>query len=192
MDKRVRIACEGAAAVPLDQLTETQGSLKDLSKENYAKLRKEILELGFSEPVGVWREKGEHGFTLRVLSGHQRCRVLREMRDREGFEVPPVPVNWIEADGLQQAKRKVLALTSQYGEITRQGLYEFVHDASILMPELAESFRFPEINFERFAEEFYPQPSSDMHPANEASEDKTANNKCPACGHDLSGVVQQH
>lgn len=143
--QKIEIKCTGADLVYIESLSPFQGNLKDLSKTNYEKLKKEILDLGFSEPVSVW--KNNNNFFL--LNGHQRVRTLAEMK-KEGFEIPKIPVNWVEAKDIKEAKKKVLALTSQYGEMTGQGLYEFMNEASINFKEIENSFRFPEINFEQF------------------------------------------
>ncbi|MBK8202452.1 MAG: hypothetical protein IPK68_09130 [Bdellovibrionales bacterium] len=57
--QRIQIKCRGAESVPYDKLNPLQGNLKDLSDENYSKLKKEILELGFSEPISVWENDGK-------------------------------------------------------------------------------------------------------------------------------------
>ena len=145
----ITIACEGAQAVPLEKLEPLQGDLKDLSEENYKKLRREILERGFSEPISVWKHKGK----LKILNGHQRVRALSVMRG-EGYEIPPLPVSIIHAKDEREAKMKVLALTSQYGNMTGQGLYEFLTKGGIAPQEL-ETFHFPEIDFKDFTDEFY-------------------------------------
>lgn len=150
MSDQVKIACKGAAYLDVDQLNIIQGNLKELSKENYDKLKKEILELGMSEPIGVWRDKNKNN----VLSGTQRTLTLRAMR-KEGFKIPKVPVSFIEAENKREAQKKILALTSQYGEITRQGLREFMEDAKITFDDIKDSFRFPEISFDKFEEEFF-------------------------------------
>lgn len=146
----IQIKCKGADALYIDQIEPFQGNLKDLSEENYKKLKKEILELGFSEPVSVWA----HNNKFLLLNGHQRHRALLQMK-KEGFEIPKIPVSFVEAKDIKEAKKKVLALTSQYGEITKQGLYEFMNEAEISMPELSDSFRFPEINLDVFKLEFF-------------------------------------
>jgi hypothetical protein len=155
IEKTVRIACTGASSASIDDLVIIQKDLKDLSTENYEKLKKEILELGFSEPVSVWKQKNEHGFQLSLLNGTQRIRTLRQMRDKEGYTVPHIPVNWVEADDLKQAMKKILSLTSQFGELTQQGLYEFMNDAGLDFAEIESSFRFPEIDMMKFEEEFF-------------------------------------
>lgn len=154
MDKTIRIACTGAGQEYLQDLVPLQGNLKDLSKENYEKLKKEILELGFSEPISVWVNEGKK----KILNGHQRIRTLNQMV-ADGFECPQIPVCYIEAESLREAKQKILALTSQYGEITKDGLYEFMHDAGFTMPEIEDSFRFPEIDFKSFKDNFFNEPT---------------------------------
>jgi len=125
-----------------------------LSETNYNKLKKEILELGFSEPLSVWRQ-GENNF---LLNGHQRVRTIRRMVE-DGYECPELPVNWVEAADENEAKRKVLALTSQYGTLESQGLYEFISDSDISVDDIEESFHFPEIKLEDFRAEYYEDPT---------------------------------
>lgn len=152
--KTVQIKCKGADNQSIEMLKPFQGALKNLSKKNYEKLKKEILTLGFSEPVSVWLNDGN----IFLLNGHQRHRALTQMKD-EGYYIPKIPVNYVEARDISEAKRKVLALTSQYGEITDQGLYEFMSEAEIGMPELEENFVFPEIDFDKFKAEFFEDES---------------------------------
>ena len=56
-ETKIRIACEGAATLPLDAFEFFQGDLKKLTPKNAERLRKEILQDGFSEPVAVWQER---------------------------------------------------------------------------------------------------------------------------------------
>jgi len=172
--KVVKIAIDGEShTLPLDDLTPFQGKLKELSQENYAKLKKEILELGISAPVLVWYDKDTDKDY--ILDGHQRCRVLKTMR-KEGYKIPRIPIIYIQAKDKRQAKRKVLALTSQYGEITKDGLYEFITENDISVDEIEESFRFPEIDLEKFGDEFFNEPS----PPEETSDDDQL--RCKTCG----------
>ena len=134
--KTVRVACAGAETRALDALIPLQGELKKLSAPNAAKLRRQIEELGFSEPIAVWGD--------RVLNGHQRLAVLQQMRD-DGWTVPPVPVCLVEAKDEAEARRKILSLTSQFGEITTDGLEAFLAEMKLGTEEALAMFRFPEI-----------------------------------------------
>jgi DNA modification methylase len=148
--KCIEIKCRGAELVPHEALIPFQGNLKDLSEENYNKLKREILDLGFSEPFSVWKNDGK----IHLINGHQRHRVIGKMLE-EGYECPDLPISVVEAESFTQAKRKVLALTSQYGEITGQGLYEFTLDAGLTPEEIKARFRFPELNFDSWNVEFF-------------------------------------
>jgi len=154
--KTIRIACDTKDALPLDELQPFQGELKSLSKEDYAKLRKEILETGFAFPVYVWRSPENVPF---IVGGHQRMRTLKELRDGEQFIIPPVPIVYVHADSFHQAKRRVLQDVAQYGKIENQGLYEFMSEAALSIPELESSFRLPDIDITSFGDEFFRDPT---------------------------------
>ncbi len=150
--KAIKVTCVGAGTVPVDRLMPFQDELKDLSQEAYLRLRESIIRLGFTEPVSIWVDgETEGGFP--ILNGHQRVRAAQEMT-KEGFDCPPLPVSFIEAASYEEAKDKVLAMTSSYGTITKQGLYEFASDMGIPMSELAKRYQFPEVNLDDFAVEF--------------------------------------
>ena len=155
--KSIEITCQGAATIDHKELEPFQGELKSLSKENYSKLKKMITELGFSEPISVWQTNDG----LKILNGHQRLRTITEMVEKEGYHCPPIPVNWVEAENYDQAKRKVLALTSQYGKMETQGLYEFLSDSDIQPHQLGTDYHFPEINTDEFVDEYYKEITED-------------------------------
>lgn len=134
------IKCKGAELANLDDLLDFQGDLKTLSEENYHKLKNDLLCLGVSEPVSVWVYNGKKY----LLNGHQRVKTLKRMRD-EGYEIPPIPISLVEADDIKQAKRKVLALTSQFGEMSQAGLLDFCEKNDFVIDDMLKEFRFPEI-----------------------------------------------
>lgn len=112
---------------PLADLTPFQGALKDLSTENYAKLRSSIIDEGFMAPVFVWRDK--------ILDGHQRTTVIQ----REGWDVDGgVPVVEIEADSEQEAARKLLKLTSAYAKPQAEGVFDFMQTHDLALPDMTD------------------------------------------------------
>jgi len=153
--KTIEIKCEGKSAVNFKILKPFQDNLKDLSQVNYEKLKGRILALGFSEPISVWVHKDNHY----ILNGHQRLRAIQKMVDEEGYECPDLPINFVSAKNIKQAKEKVLALASQYGEVTDQGLYEFLQTNEIDYTKLNEELSFPEIDTKGFIEGYYSAPS---------------------------------
>jgi hypothetical protein len=199
----IRVACDVKDHLPLDQITPFQGELKTLLKEDYERLRKEILDTGFAFPMFVW--KSESKFYL--IGGHQRVRALKTMRD-EGFIIPLVPVVYILADSYKQAKRRILQDASQYGTVERQGLYELMSDIQMDPGDFASSFKLPELNIPSFNAEYFldeetgkletnhehdegipdsaetSRPTKQKDGAIELSEDdfRTFGHKCPRCG----------
>lgn len=144
--------------VHINDLVEFQGELKTLSKINYEKLKRQILDLGFSSPFHVWRD----GKELKLLDGHQRLRTLKNMVQVDGYKCGKLPAVVIDASSYEQAKRKLLALTSQYGEVTSEGLYGFVSDVDIDFDTLSNDFRFPEIGIGTYLTAPLGEPQEDM------------------------------
>jgi hypothetical protein len=54
---------------------------------------------------------------LFVLDGHQRDRVLRRLK-AQGYSVPALPIAFIEAKDEAEARKKILLLSSQCGEMS--------------------------------------------------------------------------
>jgi len=145
MEKRIRISCSASRLVPLNDLTPFQGELKSLSKIDFEKLKTSILRYGISFPFFVYESEG----TNFVLDGHQRDRVLHSLRD-EGYEIPDLPVDFIEAKDEREAKDKILLLSSQYGKINEENLYLFLNENDLDFPNLKEVLDLPKIDLERF------------------------------------------
>lgn len=145
--KEVVIGCKGAANAALDEFVWFQGDLKTLSDENYEKLKNQILELKFSEPVSVWLDGNE----MKLLNGHQRILTLKKMRD-EGYRIPHIPYNPVDAENVEEAKRKVLSFTSTFGHLTEVGVAAFIHDTSIDIAELKDDFNLAGLNVDNLPE----------------------------------------
>ena len=167
------IRCSGADVLDLEQIDPLQGDLKTLSDSNYKKLRKQILDLGFSSPFHVWKNDGHYW----CIDGHQRHYVLSNMKKAEGYYVPKLPVVFVEAANEYQAKKKVLAMTSQFGTMTGDSLFDFANINNISLPEL-EDFRFPEIDMASLVPDEFKEPDEKKDPSEKEAELKT----CPSCG----------
>ena len=148
----VAIRCTGTDLIPMEELKPFQGKLKKLSELAYQELKKSILDLGFSFPVAAWKENGK----AFILDAHQRIVTLKRMQ-KEGYVVPPVPVIWVEATDRREAARKLLAATSQFGEILPDTLYAYMKEMDISMADLDGMVRFPEIDLPSFELTFFPK-----------------------------------
>ena len=143
--QEIKIKCKGADSLPIDTIKDFQGKLKHITRDNLERLKVSILKNGFVAPIFVWRNEGQS----MALDGHQRIKALLSMRD-EGYEIPLLPVAYIEADNEDDARQKLLAITSQYGEFDIDELNSWV---SNLDAEIAETLRFANDKIELDVEE---------------------------------------
>ena len=118
---RIAPALKDYPTVLVTDLVEYQGTLKDLTEREYRKLRKSILEHGFFLQIYIWHCIADG--KIYILDGHQRKRVFVG----EGWIIA-LPVQYIEADSYEDAKQKLLVITSQYGRVTQEGWDEFTFD----------------------------------------------------------------
>lgn len=128
------IKSEGAGLLPLDILAGFQGNLKKLTTKNRDRLAKSILNLGFIAPIFIWKDRKEY----KILDGHQRVATLNYLQDK-GWDIPDIPVAYIEADTEEDARRKLLHITSQYGDFLKDELKEWVAEFEA---DLASTMRF--------------------------------------------------
>ncbi len=178
---RVLVDCDDRLPlVDFEKLAPLQGALKSLSQENFDKLRKSILTRGFFVPVFIWHD----GKKTHVIDGHQRLRVLSVLK-RDGYHIPKIPYVAVNARNIDEAKAKILAVSSTFGKIERDGLYEFLEGMS--MPVVITDFALPEIEFDsrKFLEEFYVDvdPEKSAVGAQEISSKRfeTFTTACPRC-----------
>lgn len=130
----IQIKCEGAGSLPLDVIADFQGDLKKLSNDNMIRLVKSLFLNGFCAPFFVWQNGGEYY----ALDGHQRVKALCAIREA-GLPIPSVfPVAFIDAVDKQDARKKLLAITSQYGDVQRDALKEWLEE---IEEDARETFR---------------------------------------------------
>jgi len=130
----IKIACKGATELPLDVIANFQGGLKKRTQNNKIKLATQIFKKGFSAPFFIWDYQG----TYYALDGHARTEVLCEIREA-GIPIPGMfPVAYIEAENEQDAREKLLGITSQYGEFVEEELYEWLREID---KDIKESLR---------------------------------------------------
>lgn len=150
--KEIEINCKGSRKVDLNELRPFQGNLKELTKANYYKLRGLIQTMGFSFPIFVWEAPDEQKY---ILDGHQRVRTLTRMVTEEGYICPEIPIADVKADSFQEAKKKLMAAVSGFGNVTKDGLYEFLSENEWELGFLDESFSIPDVDIGDFKSEYF-------------------------------------
>ncbi len=109
--KIIKITYKSADSKSIEDLIPFQEDIKKVSNENLMKLKKSILKYGFSAPIFIWKNKEEHN----IIDGHGRLKALLDLKN-DGYNIPLIPVDYIEARTKKEAKEKLLRITSQYGE----------------------------------------------------------------------------
>ncbi len=141
------IKAKGSGLVNFESLTPMQGNLKELSEDNYRKLHDLIISKGFDSPIQVWIDSPNNSW--KILDGHQRVRVLHKLKE-EGWTIPDIPIDFIEADSYKDAKERLLTKVSVYGDIVEEGLYEFTNEeGAIIEPDFGELLDIPGIDFDK-------------------------------------------
>ena len=101
----------------------------------------------------MWQDDG----TNFILDGTQSDRVLRRLAD-EGYDIPPLPCALITAKDKREACEKILLISSQYGKMTNESLYEFISKNELDFLELEEMLDLPQINLEEFKVGWLQEP----------------------------------
>lgn len=142
--KKIEINCTGAATIKLKDLVPLQGNLKRLAPEKHRKLKRELLSRhGFSFPFLVWKNKGK----FFILDGHQRDVVLRNL-EKQGYEIPPLPVSFVDAADEKEAREKILAVSSQFGDMSKNSVAEFLKLSGIDIADIMDRVEFPQVSIE--------------------------------------------
>src|SRR5262249_30735904 len=145
--KTIAIRCTAAVNLQLKELTPLQGELKELSGANFEKLKQSILKHGITFPFFIWQSEGENY----ILDVTKRDRMLKRMAE-EGYGVAALPCALIEAKNRKDAAEKILLISSQYGRVTDEGLYEFLSTNEIDFGELEPLLELPALDLDEFKE----------------------------------------
>lgn len=138
ISKPIDVICETADTLRLSDMTELQGELKTRTESDFDVIFASIQRRGIAFPFFVWNDNGVNY----VLDGHGRYGALVRA-SQVGYVIPPLPVVYIKADDINQAKHLLLRLNSRYGTMTLDGLLSFAdgHEidfSEINIPELPE------------------------------------------------------
>lgn len=128
----MEVKCKTQHTLPLDDLTEFQGNLKERDNVDIGKIIKSIKKHGFSFPFFVWN----HDAINHVLDGHGRLLALQQMV-AHGENIPELPIVYVDCRDEADAKELLLKLNSQYGKMTAESIKDFLGDLQIDFTELA-------------------------------------------------------
>lgn len=138
--KKIEITCSGSKSLPIDDLKDFQGNLKTLPKAELEKLKRSIVNHGFSFPVFVWKKN--------ILDGHQRIFATKKLL-KEGYAIDDIPVVEIQAKDKKHAAQKLLLLNSRFADFTEDGISAFIKDFEFELPDI-EDISLPDFEIEDF------------------------------------------
>lgn len=167
----LKISCKAARDLDYRELQDFQGDLKDLTTNNYIKLRAQLETAGYAFAAAVWCDQDGRYW---LLDGHQRLRVIRSMAE-DGWAIPPLPVSIVEASSKEEAEARLMAGVSVFGTITNQGLYEFLETRKLDIDEILKANDLPDFDAIRFKADYYDDIAP-KEPKPEVIE------RCPTCG----------
>jgi len=99
-----------------------QGGLKELKKSNYARLRSSLINQGLLSPFVLWKNPQDE--KLYLIDGNQRRYVFR----MENVEPIKIPYLLVPGANAEEAKKNLLAISSQFGTVTNEGYLKFTFD----------------------------------------------------------------
>ena len=153
MKKEIRIAYGELVHLELDDIHILQGELVELSDEEYVKLARNIIETDFAFAPHVWLDPADDKYKL--VDGTQRKKVMTKLRDEDGYKIPKIPCVPVLAPTYKAACERVLQGRSQFGKMTDQGLYEFIHSNGLEIDRIVKNYTFPEFSLPNFSDYFF-------------------------------------
>jgi hypothetical protein len=120
MGKVLRVTCKTADSLPCVEIEPLRGRLKKRTDEDIEKICRSIIKHGWAFPEFIWQNEG-HNY---CLDGHGRQAAIPRLIELD-YEIPPIPVVFIQAQNREEAKEMLLKCISQYGIVTQEGFDEF-------------------------------------------------------------------
>jgi len=139
----IEIKCTYTELVHFNDLHALQGGLKIREDRDIDQIKNSIIEHGFLFPLFIWQspENRKH-----IIAGHGRLQAVAELR-QEGFTFDYLPIDYIHADSLENAKHILLHEISTYGKLTVDTILEFSSEMVVDFSEM--SFPSGELQFRK-------------------------------------------
>lgn len=151
--KEIKIRCKGSILLSLSELKILQDTddfqLKELSENNFNKLKNSIDKKGFWFPFFVWFCKDEKQWYY--TDGTQRHKVLNWMQNSGEYKLPEkFPCVEIDAKDKNEAAQSILIQSSSFGKITDESLYGYIYEFNIELPVMKDIMDLPNFNIDDF------------------------------------------
>jgi len=119
---------------------------KELTKENYEKLRQSIINNNFVMTFSVW----DSGDGIYIIDGVHRYKVL-DLLEKDGYNIPEkLSCTFIDCKDKKEASKLVLIYSSVYAKPQEDGLYEFLNTSGFDFNEIKNEIDLPDLDLKRF------------------------------------------
>ncbi len=120
-------------------------NLKELSPENFEKLKNSLSNNNFIQPFNIWVD-GKN--KMWILDGHHRQKAMQEL-EAEGVKIPvKLPAVIIDCKNKKEAAKLVLLYSSKYADMTEHGLKEFLELNSLVLEDIEAETDFSGLDLE--------------------------------------------
>lgn len=146
----ITINCTYTDLVELDKLEPTQGALKKLEDEDFARMQKSFMEKGFVFPIYLWgkvTERDDQGRILtwdktsKMIDGHQRRKTVMRMKETVSMTCSKFPVVYAMDETLEGAMQLILAANNTVGTLTKEGFDEFIRKNNFDVKDVMRDYR---------------------------------------------------
>jgi hypothetical protein len=136
----MKITCKNKTVLCYQDVVEFQGEVKTHTPEEIDALIRSIDTHGFFVPIYVW----QHGGKNYCIDGHGRLAALAKMELR-GDTIPPIPVVFIDASSITEAKKKYVEVNNVNGDFSLPDVKNFVKDLGLDM----STYNIPGLDFSK-------------------------------------------
>jgi len=144
--KTIQITCRSKDHLPLSNIVAFQGAFKSREQYDVDHIAESILRHGFFAPFFIWRQPDG---VCSCLDGHGRQLALQILHS-EGYEIPPLPVVYIDAKDEAEAREKLVYINTISGDYTVSGFKDLVRDLPLI--DLSQ-YKFPTLDMDSITEE---------------------------------------
>jgi hypothetical protein len=126
----IKIACEVKDTVNFHLIKPLQGNYKSATEKHLDKLCRLIIKRGIRFPSFIARVENE----IWAIDTHRRLEAYAIL-EKQGYAIPDIPVVYINAKNIHEAKQLLLECDSRYGKTSQQGYEEFAADIAFIGSE---------------------------------------------------------
>lgn len=131
-EKAISIRVSADQYVDFKELNHFQGDLKSISKEKFTELKQSLIKDGLPLALHIWIDDKGKKWTL---DGHHRVLAFKALSG-EGYFIPPIPVNVVNAKNRKEAAKIVLIANSRHARMDDTSLSNFMIDMDLQLPEI--------------------------------------------------------